>query len=169
MPRDAGDAGSASARDDVLAANARFAATFRAAGLPAPPARRVAVLTCMDARIDPAFALGLAPGDAHVLRNAGAVVTDDVVRSLAVSHHVLGTRAALVVGHEDCGMAKLSNDELRERIGPTAADVDFRPFRDVDESVRESVRCIGTSPLLRGFEVWGFVYDVRTGRLRELD
>jgi len=153
-------------RDEILAANAAHAADFGGAELAAPPARRLAVVTCMDARLDPASFLGLRPGDAHVLRNAGGLVTDDVLRSLAVSHHLLGTREALVIGHTDCGMLSFTNGDLRARL---ATDIDFLPFSDLEESIRTSVRAIAESPLLpESFGASGFVYDVASGRLREL-
>src|SRR5215217_6286614 len=112
-------------RDDVLEANRGYAEAFGQGDLPIPPTRRFAVVTCMDARIDPAKALGLAEGDAHVIRNAGGLVTDDALRSLVVSAAVLGTREVLVVGHTDCGMLGATNDELRAAVGPAADSVDF--------------------------------------------
>ena len=133
----------------------------------AKPRRGVVIVTCKDARIDPLALLGLELGDAHVIRNGGGIVTDDVLRSLAISHHLLGTREARVVGHTACGMTTFTNEELRARIGPAAASVDFLPFTDVDERVRESVRAIGESPLLPdSFAASGFVYELETGRLR---
>lgn len=151
--------------DELLAANERYAATHPR-GLPAEPARRLAVVTCMDARLDPARFLGLEPGDAHVLRNAGGVVTDEVLRSLAVSHHLLGTESVVVIGHTRCGMTGFANEELRERIGPAADGVDFLPFPDVAARVRESVAAVAASPLLPGsFGASGFVFDVETGRI----
>ena len=161
-------------RYDVLAAAERYARDFREGRLEAPAARRLAVVTCMDARVDPARLLDLAPGDAQVIRNAGALATDDVLRSLAVAHWLLGTERAVVIGHTDCGLANFTNDDLRARIaagtGTDAAQVDFLAFADVEESVRSSVRRINESPLLRvSFTGDGFVYDVRTGRLRAVD
>jgi carbonic anhydrase len=152
--------------DDLRAANERYAATHPRRPLPAEPARRVVVLTCMDARLDPARFLGLAPGDAHVLRNAGGVVTDDVLRSLAISHHLLGTEEVLVIGHTRCGMTTFANEDLRERVGNAAGDADFMPFADVAARVRESVRAVVESPLVpESFRASGFVFDVATGRL----
>lgn len=133
------------------------------------PRRGVVVLTCKDARIEPLSLLGLELGDAHVIRNAGGIATEDVLRSLAVSHHLLGTREVRVIGHTDCGMTTFTNADLRERIGPAAAGVDFLAFTDVDERVRESVRAIRESPLLPGsFAAGGYVYEVETGRLRAI-
>jgi carbonic anhydrase len=159
--------------DEILAANDSYAASFDKGDLPPRPARRLAVVTCMDARIDPAKALGLAEGDAHVIRNAGGLVTDDALRSLVVSHWLLQTEHAVVVGHTGCGMQTFTNDELRGRLayetGARTSDVDFHPFTDLEESVRSSVRRIGDSPLLPdAFTATGFVYDIRSGRLQEV-
>jgi carbonic anhydrase len=158
-----------SVRDEILGANERYAEQFDKAGLTAPPTRRFAVVTCMDARLDPARFLGLGEGDAHVIRNAGGLVTDDALRSLVISHHKLGTREAFVIGHEGCGMSGLSNEDMREQLGAAAENVDFLGFEDLVEAVRASVRKIRESPLLPdSFAATGFVYDVGTGRLREV-
>lgn len=155
--------------EEVLAANERYAAAFDRGGLPAPPARRFAVVTCMDARLDPARFLGLEEGDAHVIRNAGGVVNDDAIRSLVISHHLLGTQEALVIGHRGCGMTSFTNADLRERLGPAAEGIDFGPFADVAKRVRESVEAIRRTPLLPdSFGATGFVYDVETGRLERV-
>ena len=111
-----------SARDEILAANESYAASFDKGDLSAPPARRLAVVTCMDARLDPARFLGLDEGDAHVIRNAGGIVTDDALRSLVISHHLLGTQEALVIGHTDCGMLTFADDELRDRLVAEASE-----------------------------------------------
>jgi carbonic anhydrase len=150
--------------DECLQANERYAAGFAKGDLPMPPARRFAVVTCMDARLDPARFLGLEEGDAHVIRNAGGLVTDDAYRSLLLSHHLLGTQEVLVVAHTDCGMLTFTNEQARERIG---ADLDFLPFSDLEESVRRSVERVRSSPLLPD-AVTGWVYDVRSGRLRQV-
>jgi carbonic anhydrase len=124
-------------------------------------------VTCIDARLDPLEMLDLDVGDAHVMRNAGGIVTEDVLRSLAISHHLLGTVEAHVIGHTECGLTAITNEELRALIGPFAAGVDFLPFIDVDSRVRESVRAIFGSPLLpSSFRARGSVYDVATGELR---
>jgi carbonic anhydrase len=155
-----------SAVDEVVAANESYAAGFAKGALPMPPARRFAVVTCMDARLDPARFLGLEEGDAHVIRNAGGLVNDETIRSLVISHHLLGTREAVVIGHSDCGMLTFTNDVLHERLGLDAHAVDFQPFPDVAQRVRQSVETIRTTPLLPdGFTATGFVYDVRSGRL----
>jgi carbonic anhydrase len=156
-------------RDEILGANERYAETFDKGDLTAPPTRRFAVVTCMDARLDPARFLGLNEGDAHVIRNAGGIVTDDALRSLVISHHKLGTQEAFVIGHEGCGMTGLSNEQMREQLGAAAENVDFLGFADLDEAVRASVRTIRESPLLPdSFTATGFVYDVGSGRLRQV-
>ena len=157
----------------ILGANERYAADFAKGDLPAPPARRLAVLTCMDARLDPAKALGLAEGDAHVIRNAGGRASDDALRSLVISQQLLGTREVLVVHHTDCGMMAFTNEQLRDRLrrdlNADASAVDFLPFGDLEASVREDIETIRSSPLIPDdIAVRGFVYDVRTGRLREV-
>ena len=161
------------ARDEILAANRAYGESSHRANLPARPARRLAVVTCMDARLEPAKFLGLEDGDAHVIRNAGGVVSDDVLRSLVVSHWLLGTQEALVIAHTDCGLQKVSDEELRRRLteeaGADASALEFLTFTDLDESVAASMRRIRESPLLpSSFEASGFVYDVSTGLLREV-
>jgi carbonic anhydrase len=159
-------------RDELLRANAEYAAAFEHGHLAKPPAKKLAVLTCIDARIDPIRLLGLEPGDANVVRNAGGLVTDDALRSLVVSRWLLGTREVVVIGHTDCGLEGLTNEDvharLREEAGVDASAIDFQPFEDLEESVRTSVRRVLGSPLLAGVEASGWVYDVRTGRLREV-
>ena len=157
----------------ILGANERYAADFAKGDLPAPPARRLAVLTCMDARLDPAKALGLAEGDAHVIRNAGGRASDDALRSLVISQQLLGTREVLVIHHTDCGMLTFTNEQLRAKLArdlnADASGIDFLPFSDLEESVRQDVATIRSSPLIPDdIPVRGFVYDVRTGRLREV-
>jgi carbonic anhydrase len=162
-----------SALDDLLAANERYAASFAKGDLPVPPARKVAVLTCMDARLDPEKFLGLSEGDAHVIRNAGGRASDDAIRSLVISYKLLGTREFLVIHHEDCGMMTHTNEQIREvlrrDLNADASGIDFLPFSDLDESVREDVETIRSSPLIaEDVSVRGFVYDVKSGRLREV-
>ena len=159
-------------RDELLQANRDYASDFDKGDLPMPPGRKIAVVTCMDARIDPAKALGLEEGDAHVIRNAGGLVTDDALRSLCISHNLLGTEEAFVIAHTDCGMLSFSNDDLREKLqaekGADASDVDFQPFSDLEESVRQSVAKAKASPYIAGVAVSGWIYDVRSGELREV-
>ena len=159
---------------ELVNANEAYARDFSWGDLPMPPARKVAVLTCMDARLDPAKSLGLKEGDAHVIRNAGGRASEDALRSLVISYKLLGTREFLVIHHSDCGMQTFTNDQLRARLrndlGVDASSVDFLPFADLDESVRRDVRAIRESPLIHGdIGVHGFVHDVRTGRLREVN
>ena len=158
--------------EDLLEANERYAAGFRGGGLSKKPRRHLAVVTCMDARLDPAKALGLQEGDAHVIRNAGAIVTDDVLRSLVISHWALETRQAVVIGHTQCGMLNLDAPGLRQQIAEGAADassVDFLGFPDLEESIRTGVGRIRDCRALPGtFGTTGFVYDVGTGRLRRV-
>ena len=153
-------------------ANERYAASFKKGSLPMPPSRRVAVLACMDARLDPARILGLEEGDAHVVRNAGGRAAD-ALRSLVISQELLGTREVVVIHHTDCGMLTFTNDQLKQRLREgrgAEADIDFLPFSDVDQSVRDDVRAIRESRLLLpGVPVTGFVYDVKTGRLRQVE
>jgi carbonic anhydrase len=155
---------------DLRAANERYAASWGdKAALARTPRRRLAVLTCMDARVDPVRALGLEEGDAHVIRNAGGVATQDALRSLVISHRLLGTETAYVVGHTQCGMISFTNEELYEQLehdGVDARWLDFLPFREIEASVVASVAMLRESPLLPdGYRVEGFVFDVATGRL----
>lgn len=155
--------------EEIRSANARYSEGFAKGGLPMPPGRRFAVVTCMDARLDPARFLGLEEGDAHVIRNAGGLVNDETIRSLVISHHLLGTQEAVVIGHSDCGMLTFENGDLHAKLGREAEAVDFQPFSDLVARVRESVAAIGRSPLLpASYAATGFVYDVRTGRLEQV-
>lgn len=157
--------------DELLARSSAYAATFDKGDLALPPARRVAVLACMDARLDPAQVLGLDEGDAHVIRNAGGVATDDAIRSLTISQRLLGTEEIVLVHHTDCGMLTFSDDEVKGQI---LADSGIRPpfaleaFPDVDADVRQTAARIQASPFVPSKNVRGFVYEVETGRLREV-
>ena len=157
----------------IRAANQAYASTFANGGLAAPPVRRFAVVTCMDARLDPARFLGLEPGDANVIRNAGGLVTDDVLRSLIISHWHLGTQEVVVVAHEGCGMLAFSNHDFRrtlqEQTGHDAGDIDFLPFDDLERAVRTSMERVRECPFLPdSYGVTGFVYDVGSGAIREV-
>jgi carbonic anhydrase len=159
--------------DELLEANRSFAASFDGQQRPAAPARRVAVVTCMDARIDPARALGLELGDAHVIRNAGGRATDDVIRSLIVSTTLLDTREIVVIGHTDCGMQAVTNEDIHARLadelGTDATDIDFLPLPDLQAGIRDDVERIRSEQHLgRGITVSGHVYDVDTGALTEV-
>jgi carbonic anhydrase len=161
-----------SATDDLLANNEQYARVFDAGGKPGTPARKVAVLACMDARLDPARILGLEEGDAHVIRNAGGVVTDDAIRSLAISQHLLGTDEIILIQHTDCGMQNTTDEEITARLASHAGQwPPFKPrtFSNLERNLRESVRVLNESPfLLKRDQVRGFVYDVETGRLTEV-
>jgi carbonic anhydrase len=157
--------------EELLANNDAYAASFDKGHLPLPPARRLAVVACMDARLDAHKILGIQEGDAHVIRNAGGVVTEDVIRSLTISQRLLGTREIVLLHHTDCGMLTFSDDALRAEI---QAEIGHKPpfaleaFPDLAADVRESVARIRASPFVRADRVRGFIYDVRSGRLREV-
>jgi carbonic anhydrase len=152
--------------DEIREANRSYARDFTKGELRGAPARKFAVVTCMDARLDPAKFLGLEEGDAHVIRNAGGVVTDDALRSLVISHHLLGTEQALVIAHTGCGMLTFKDEELQDRLG---TDMHFHAFPDLEESVRASLRKIREAQELpSSFQGRGFVYEIETGRLRDV-
>jgi carbonic anhydrase len=176
---------------EVLAANQRYAETFDKGDLALPPARRFAILTCMDARLDPAKFAGLAEGDAHVIRNAGGRASDDAIRSLVISYKLLGTREWFVIHHTDCGMALFTDEVMRDllarsletaEVGPDgwkdvgtgpgsqeAEFIDWLTFKDAAEAVVVDVRRIRHHPLVPGrIPIHGYVYDVRSGRLIEV-
>jgi len=179
-------------RDEILAANARYAAQFGTKGdLPLPPGRRFAILTCMDARLDPAKYAGLAEGDAHVIRNAGGRASDDAIRSLVISYKFLGTREWFVIHHTNCGMELFTNDVMRSLLasslqtaaleqgvwreagkGPGSAEgnyINWLPFADNPKSVVEDVTRIRAHPLVpRDLPIHGYIYDVKTGKLIEI-
>ena len=151
-------------------ANDAYASSFNKGDLPIPPARHVAVLTCMDARLLPARFLGLEEGDAHVIRNAGGRASADAIRSLAISQQLLGTNEVVVIHHADCGMLTFGNEDLRKKLkqqlNADAEHIDFLPFNDLEQSVRDDVATIKNSPLLlKNIEVNGFIYDVKSGKL----
>jgi len=160
-----------SSTDTYLANNSRYAETFTGP-LPLPPAKGVAVVACMDARLNVYGALGLAEGEAHVIRNAGGVVTDDEIRSLAISQRLLGTREIILIHHTDCGMLTFTDDDFKRAIQD---ETGIKPewaaesFTDLDEDVRQSIARIKASPFVPHTEsVRGFVFDVATGLLREV-
>jgi carbonic anhydrase len=160
------------ATDNLLSNNEAYASSFDKADLPLPPGRKVAVLACMDARLDPARVLGLEEGDAHVIRNAGGVASDDAIRSLALSQHLLGTEEIVLLHHTDCGMLTFTDEDFAQKM---EAETGTRPewrahsFKDLDQDVRDTVQRIRESPFIpRTDKVRGFVYEVETGRLREV-
>ncbi|HSD81402.1 MAG TPA: carbonic anhydrase [Solirubrobacteraceae bacterium] len=161
-----------SVTDELLRNAEAYAAEFDKGDLPLPPARKVAVVACMDARLNPYGLLGLHEGDAHVIRNAGGVVTDDEIRSLAISQRLLGTEEIVLIHHTDCGMLTFTDDDFRRSVQD---EVGIKPewaaeaFSDVDEDVRQSIARIRASPFIpRKESVRGFVYEVESGRLREV-
>jgi carbonic anhydrase len=158
--------------DELLSNNEAYAGSFSKGDLPMPPAKKTAVVACMDARIVVSRILGLDEGDAHIIRNAGGVVTDDTIRSLAISQRALGTGEIILIHHTDCGMLTFTDDAFKAQI---QQDTGIKPpwaaeaFADVDEDVRQSIARIQASPFIpRKDHVRGFVYEVETGRLREV-
>ena len=161
-----------SVTDDLLRNAERYAASFDKGDLAMPPAKHVAVVACMDARLDPHALLGLGEGDAHVIRNAGGVITDDEIRSLAISQRLLGTEEIILIHHTDCGMLTFSDDGFRREI---QQETGIKPewaaeaFDDVEADVRQSIARIKSSPFIpKKDAIRGFVYDVKTGRLSEV-
>ena len=162
-----------SVTDELLRNNAAYAESFEKGDLPLAPARGVAVVACMDARLDVHKILGLEEGDAHVIRNAGGVITDDEIRSLTISQRLLGTREIILIHHTDCGMLTFSDDELKQQIHE---EVGMKPhfsmesFSDLEEDVRQSIKRIQVNPFIPHTDsVRGFIYEVETGRLREVN
>jgi carbonic anhydrase len=162
-----------SAIDELVQNAERYHAGFDKGELPLPPAKRVAIVACMDARLNVYGLLGLNEGDAHVIRNAGGVVTDDEIRSLAISQRLLGTEEIMLIHHTDCGMLTFGDDEFRRQC---EEDTGIKPawaaeaFKDLDEDIRQSIARIKTSPFIPKKEkVRGFVYEVETGKLREVE
>lgn len=158
--------------DELLDNNARYADTFSKGDLPLPPGRNLAIVACMDARLDPHRMLGLEEGDAHVIRNAGGVVSDDAIRSIVISQRLLGTREIMLIHHTDCGMLTFRDDDVKDSI---EADTGLRPsfaleaFGDLDQDIRQSIARIKTSPFVPNKDhIRGFVYDCATGRLKEV-
>ncbi len=159
--------------DEFKAANQTYAQSFRHGELPMPPKRQVAVLTCMDARLHPEKFLGLEVGDAHMIRNAGGRASPDAIRSLVISEQLLGTDEVVVIHHTDCGMLTFTNEDLagkcRDELGVDVHDLDFLPFKDLEQSVRDDVETLRSSPLIPAdVTVSGAVYDVRTGELKPI-
>ncbi len=161
-----------SVTDELLANAEKYAATFDKGDLPLPPARHIAIVACMDARLNPYGLLGLSEGDAHVIRNAGGVITADELRSLAISQRLLGTKEIILIHHTDCGMLTFTDDEFRAQIlAETGVKPAWAPeaFNDLDTDVRQSIARIKAEPAIPLKDaVRGFVYDVATGALREV-
>ena len=171
---DSGSGGSYVARfDEFKQANEQYAAQFGAGDLPIPPARKVAVVTCMDARLQPEKFLGLELGDAHVIRNAGGRVSDDAIRSLVISERLLGTDEIVVIHHTECGMTTFRNEDIaakiKEDLGVDVSGQDFLPFSNLEEGVLRDVEKVRASELIpNDITVSGAIYDVKTGELREV-
>jgi carbonic anhydrase len=163
-----------SVTDEVLAANQRYSESFKLGNLAMSPARKLAIVACMDARMTIEPMLGLKTGDAHIIRNAGGIVTDDVVRSLILSQELLGTREFMIINHTDCGMQKFKDEELGARLQQAtgalpAVPVAFHAFESVEENVRNGILRLRSHPwVAKTVAVRGFVYDVQAGRLREV-
>ncbi len=161
--------------DDALRANNRYSSGFRLAHLPMPPAKHLAVLACMDARLTVEEILGLETGDAHVIRNAGGIATEDAIRSLLISHHLLSTREFVVINHTDCGMLTFKDHELLSRLEretgtAVVGPAHFHAFSDLEENVRRQIQKIRAHPWIpRAIPVRGFVYDVGSGKLNEVE
>jgi carbonic anhydrase len=160
------------ATDELLKSAETYAQSFDKGDLPVSPAKKVAVLACMDARVVPSRILGLEEGDAHVIRNAGGLVTDDEIRSLAISQHLLGTEEIVLINHTDCGMLTFTDEQFSDKL---EQETGVRPawtagcFDDLEENVRQSIARIKESPFIPHKDnVRGFVYEVETGRLREV-
>lgn len=160
--------------DQSLQNNHKYAEQFTLGHLAMPPARKLAVLACMDARLTVEQFLGLKTGDAHIIRNAGGIASEDALRSLIISHHLLGTEEFIIVNHTDCGMLTFRDHELLARLekengGAFVAPVHFHAFSDVEENVRRQVQRVRSHPFIpQRIPVRGFVYDVKTGRLKEV-
>ena len=160
--------------EEVLKANESYAQSFTLGDLPMPPARKLAVVACMDARVTVEELLGLKTGDAHIIRNAGGIVTEDTVRSLIISHHLLGTQEFLLIHHTDCGMLTFKDEELRAKLQQqtgtaTVAPVHFHAFSDLEEDVRQQIQKLKSHPWIpEHIPVRGFIFDVKTGRLHEV-
>ena len=159
--------------EENLAANREYAQKFALGHLPMPPARKLAIVACMDARLTVEQFLGLKTGDAHIIRNAGGLVTEDALRSLIISSHLLGTRTYYVIQHTDCGMLAFTDEKLRDKLktetGQDASHLHFHSFSDLEQSVKNQIQTIRNNAFLpRDIDVHGFVYDVRTGKLQEI-
>lgn len=159
--------------EEMLAHNRGYAERFDLSHLQTPPVRKLVILTCMDSRMDLEQLLGLQVGDAHMIRNAGGLATDDAIRSLILSTHLLGTRAIAVIQHTDCGLMSITDEQFRWRLssetGRDASHLEFHAFRDLDGNVREQVRRIRENPFLpRNIDARGFAYEVKTGKLRQV-
>jgi carbonic anhydrase len=160
--------------DEILAANAEYARDFNLAQLPMPPARKLAIVACMDARLTIEPMLGLKTGEAHIIRNAGGIVTEDALRSLVISQQLLGTNEVVIINHTDCGMLSFKDDDLRAKLHAqtgtaTVSPSVFHAFSNLEENVRQQIQKVASHPWIpKHIAVRGFVYDVKSGRLTEV-
>lgn len=160
--------------DSIISQNKKYAENFTYGALPPHPSKKIAVLACMDARISVNEVLGLKIGEAHIIRNAGGIVTDDALRSLIVSHEMLGTEKIIIINHTECGMATFNDEDLQKRISEkynsNASNIKFHSFSDLEENVKDQIKKIRTSPFLSDIaSVHGFIYDIKTGKIREVE
>jgi carbonic anhydrase len=159
--------------DSIVSQNMKYAESFTGGDLPPHPAKKIAVLTCMDARILVNEVLGLKVGEAHIIRNAGGIVTDDALRSLIISHELLGTEKIIIMNHTECGMATFKDEDLQkklsEKYNSNASDIKFHSFSDIEENVRNQIMKIRNTPYLSNIaSIHGFIYDIKTGKIREV-
>lgn len=163
-----------SVTDETLQANEKYASGFGEGALPMPPGRKLAVVACMDARLVVPLILGLNNGDAHVIRNAGGIVSEDAMRSLIISHHLLGTEEIMIINHTDCGMLTFKDEDLRAKLKEgtgtdSVAPNVFHAFSDIERNVREQIQKVKSHPWIPdSIPVRGFIYDVKTGKLDEV-
>jgi len=159
-------------KTDFLTANEKYAENFKDGDLLATPSKKIAVLSCMDARISIKDILGLKLGDAHVIRNAFGIATDDAIRSLIISHELLGTEEFIVINHTDCGMLKYKDEELQKKISEKfnidASSLKFYTFPNLEDNVKEQIKKIKSSPFFPNVPVHGYIYDVKTGKLKNI-
>ena len=159
-------------KTDFLTANEKYAENFKDGDLLATPSKKIAVLSCMDARISIKDILGLKLGDAHVIQNAGGIATDDAIRSLIISHELLGTEEFIVINHTDCGMLKYKDEELQKKISEKfnidASSLKFYTFPNLEDNVKEQIKKIKSSPFFPNVPVHGYIYDVKTGKLKNI-
>jgi carbonic anhydrase len=162
-----------STTDELLKANQQYADNFTQGTLPMPPARKVAILACMDARISVEELLGLKTGDAHIIRNAGGIATEDAIRSFIISHNLLGTQEFIVINHTDCGMLTFTDEQLTNKLEEktgisVVSPAHYHTFKDLEQNVRQQIARIKNHPYVQNVTVRGFVYDVKTGKLTEV-
>jgi carbonic anhydrase len=163
-----------SGTQEILDANEAYARSFNLGGLAIPPKRRLAIVACMDARLTIEAMLGLETGDAHIIRNAGGIVTEDAIRSLIISHHLLGTQEFVIINHTECGMLTFTDDELRTRLQratqtTAVAPAHFHAFSNLEDNVRQQIQKVKSHPWVPdSIPVRGFIFDVKTGKLSEV-